>query len=111
MRTTTDILTAARAEALFASYLPADVELTLAKVTDAIRGAVRAYGGTCGCAVVVAGEYGDHPETAVPRMRWALQVVAATYARRRRTAASPLLRLDSRRLRVGETARGLRAAA
>ena len=96
---TADLLTAARAEALFASHLSADVELSPAEVTDAIRHAVRAYGGTRGCAVVVAGDYGDHPETAVPRIRWALQVVAATYAHHRRTAA-PLVQLFVR----GETA-------
>jgi hypothetical protein len=108
---TADLLTAARAEALFASYLSAAVELTPGEVTDAIRRTVRVYGGTRGCAVMVAGEYGDHPETAVPRIRWALQVVAATYAHRRKIAASAATAPRLAQVEGGGTARGLRAAA
>lgn len=74
-----DRLTAARAEALFTSALSTTSQPDLAEVAAAIKSAVRAHGGTRGCAVEVAGEYGDHPETAAPRMRWARQVVSATY--------------------------------
>jgi hypothetical protein len=80
MNRSIDRLTAARAEALFTSPLSADLKLTRAEVTDSIRRAVRAHGGTRGCAIELAGEYGEHPETAIPRMRWALRVVEATYA-------------------------------
>lgn len=106
------LLTAARAEALFTSPLSANVQSGLAEVTDAIRRAVRAHGGTRGCAIEVAGEYGDHPETAAPRMRWALQLVEATYAHSRRDFEhAPLIPLDPRSVRVAEVARGLCAAA
>jgi hypothetical protein len=69
------LLAAARAEALFASDFPAGREPTRAEVAEAIRCAVRAHGGTRGCAGEVAAAYGDYPETAAPRMRWALTVV------------------------------------
>ena len=74
-----DLLTAARAEALFTSLLSSASRPRPAEVAAAIRGAVRAHGGTRGCAVEVAGEFGDHPDTAALRMRWALQVVESTY--------------------------------
>src|SRR3954453_1617892 len=93
MPTATDVLTAARAEALFTSRLSASIQSSRTEVTAAIRAAVRAYGGTRGCAIEVAGEYGDHPETAVPRMRWALKSVEAMYARHRGTSRTPLSQL------------------
>jgi hypothetical protein len=75
----TDLLTAARAKALFTSDLPIYCQPTRADVAAAIRHAVRIYGGTRGCTVEVGGEYGEHPETAIPRMRWALSVVHTIY--------------------------------
>ena len=82
MNRSTDLLTAARADALFTSLLSsASQPLSTDEVTTAIRCAVRAHGGIRGCAVEIAGEFGDHPETAVTRMRWALRVVEAAYAR------------------------------
>lgn len=77
--TTTDVLATARADALFTSDLSVDDEPTSAQVTAAIRRAVRGHGGTRGCAGEVAAAYGDRPETAAPRMRWALDVVRAFY--------------------------------
>jgi hypothetical protein len=80
MNRSTDLLTAARAEALFTSTLSSTGPLFSSdEITNAIRRAVRAHGGTRGCAIEVAGEFGDHPETAGPRMRWALDVVTVTY--------------------------------
>jgi|1186.fasta_scaffold141989_1 hypothetical protein len=79
--TSTGLLTAARAEALFTSALPTASHPTRAQVTATIRRAIRVHGGSRGCATVLAGEYGDHPETAVPRMRWALGVVHLAYAK------------------------------
>jgi hypothetical protein len=32
-----------------------------------------------GCAAHLAGDFGDHPETAAARMRWALDTVRAAY--------------------------------
>jgi hypothetical protein len=77
---TADLLTAARAEALFVSELSAESHPTRAEVTAAIRRAVRTHGGTRGCSIEVAGAYGDYPETAAPRMFWALGVVHAAYS-------------------------------
>ena len=59
-----------RADALFASALQRSDEPTAAQVDEAVAAAVRAFG-TRGCAGRVAQAYGDHPETAVERMRWA----------------------------------------
>lgn len=70
----------ARAEALFASTLSACEPHDAAELRAAIAAAVRAEHGVAGCAAVVAQEFGDHPETAVVRMRWA------------RDAARPLAR-------------------
>ena len=80
--TTTDILTAARAEALFTSPLATGSHPARAAVDEAIRVAVRAHGGVRGCVADVATEYGDHPELAVPRMRWARAVIEHRYGER-----------------------------
>jgi hypothetical protein len=77
------MLTAARAEALFTSSLSIHSHPRSTEVNTAIRQAVRACGGTRGCACVVATEYGDHPETAVPRMRWARAVIDDLFPARR----------------------------
>jgi hypothetical protein len=61
---------AARCEALFASALQRSDHPTLRQVRDAVECAVRDLG-SIGCAASVAQEFGDHPETAILRMRWA----------------------------------------
>ena len=58
------------ADALFVSVLQGSERPDAGQVRTAIAAAVRAYGGG-GCAQRVAQEFGDHPETAVARMRWA----------------------------------------
>jgi hypothetical protein len=58
------------ADALFVSTLQRSDEPTARQVRQAVTAAIRAYGGQ-GCAERVAQEYGDHPETAAARMRWA----------------------------------------
>ena len=63
-----------RADALFASALQRSDEPSAAQVDQAIAVAVRAFG-TRGCAARVAQAYGDHPETAAVRMRWARATV------------------------------------
>jgi hypothetical protein len=78
----TDPLTAARAEALFTSQLATGSRPAHDVADQAIRLAVRARGGVRGCAAEVAGEYGDHPELAVPRMQWARGVVEHLYGTR-----------------------------
>jgi hypothetical protein len=79
---TTDPLTAARAAALFVSDLSTSAHLTDIDVEAAIRLALRTHGGIQGCSADVAFAYGDHPELAAPRMRWARSVVENMYQRR-----------------------------
>ncbi len=74
----TTILEVGRAEALFCAPLSATT-LTRAEATAAIRDAVRAHHGVRGCAADVAAEFGDHPDLAVARMRWATATVAALF--------------------------------
>ncbi|WP_205650669.1 hypothetical protein [Actinoplanes solisilvae] len=72
---------AARAAALFVSDLPAGSRPSVALVETAIAAAVRTRGGTRGCVAELAAAYGDYPETAVVRMRWARSVVLSVYDR------------------------------
>jgi len=58
------------ADALFASAAQRCDEPDSGQVRQAIAAAIRAFG-SLGCAERVAQEFGDHPETAVARMRWA----------------------------------------
>jgi len=85
MITTTDPLTAARAAALFVSNLSASAHPTHAEVATAIRHAMRTHGGTRGCVADVAATYGDYPDLAAPRMRWARNLVESVYARQVRS--------------------------
>jgi hypothetical protein len=79
MAPVTDVLTAARAEALFSSTLPTGAAVSRADTQWAITAAVRRHGGVRGCAALVAVHYGDYPQTAVRRMRWARGVVDRFY--------------------------------
>jgi hypothetical protein len=79
---TSDLLTTARAEALFTSDLSAITRPSAAEIAAAIRQAVRRHGGTRGCVATVAQVYGERPETAAPRMRWAREMVSAAYPTR-----------------------------
>ncbi len=67
-----------RADALFASALQRSDEPSTTQVDQAIAAAVRAFG-TRGCAARVAQAYGEHPETAVMRMRWARATVTSAF--------------------------------
>jgi hypothetical protein len=66
------------ADALFVSVLQRSDRPSVIQVRQAIATAVRAHGGL-GCAQRVAQEFGDHPETAVARMRWARAVADAVF--------------------------------
>jgi hypothetical protein len=79
MRSATYDLTisTARADALFASSLQRSDEPTVAQVHGAIAAALAAFG-IRGCAARVAQAYGEHPETAAPRMRWARATATRT---------------------------------
>ena len=66
---------AARADALFASALQRSDWPSPGQVRQAIAAAAARYGAS-GCAARVAQAFGEHPETAVTRMRWARTMVA-----------------------------------
>jgi hypothetical protein len=76
MRSTTHRLSisTARADALFVSALQRSEEPSATRVRRAIATAISEFGAQ-GCAARVAQAYGEHPETAAPRMRWARALV------------------------------------
>ena len=63
------------ADALFTSDLSARREHTRIEIATAIRYAISTHHGIGGCAAEVAAAYGEHPETAARRMRWARAVI------------------------------------
>lgn len=67
-----------RSEALFASAMQRSDRCTAAQVRDAVTAAIRQFGSR-GCAERMAQEFGDHPVTAVARMRWARDLVAEIF--------------------------------
>ena len=67
----------ARAEALFTSALQRSDHPTPGQIRTAIATSLRIHGGPGGCAAALAAEYGEHPDTAPGRMRWALTLAAA----------------------------------
>jgi len=71
-------ISAVRAGALFASPLQRSDEPSPRQVRQAIATAIGIYGAR-GCAARVAQAYGDHPETALTRMRWTLTAVASAF--------------------------------
>ena len=71
-------ISALRADALFVSALQRSDNPSTGQVRNAIAAAVHEFGGQ-GCAGQVAQEFGDHPETAVVRMRWARALVGEAY--------------------------------
>ena len=83
-----DLSLAARADALFASALQRSDEPTAAQVRQAVAVATRALGGL-GCAARVAQEFGEHPETAAARMRWARTAVASAFGGSSGTCPAP----------------------
>ena len=58
------------ADAVFVSALQRCEQPSADQIRKAVAAAVRTFGPR-GCAERVAQEFGDHPETAVARMRWA----------------------------------------
>ena len=81
------------ADALFASTLQRSDGPSAGQVRKAVAAALRAYGRR-GCAERVAQEFGDHPETAVARMRWARGVAGEVFG-------APGPEQDGRRRRPG----------
>ena len=84
MRPTTNhrSIGAVQAGALFVSALQPSQNPGARQVRQAVEAAVRRFGGG-GCAARVAQEFGEHPEAAAARMRWARQAVAHAFGRPR----------------------------
>ena len=89
------------ADALFASMLQRSDGPSAGQVRKAAAAAMHAYGSR-GCAERVALEFGDHPEIAVARMRWARGVVGDVFA------APPGCAHEGRRRRLGLPVAGSR---
>ena len=68
-----------RADAIFVSGLQRGDEPSAGQVRQTVAAAIRAFG-CSGCGERVAQEFGDHPETAVIRMRWARVVAREAFA-------------------------------
>jgi hypothetical protein len=96
MNATTDLLTSARAAALFASDVSTTEQPSRTQVDAAIKDALRAHGGTRGCTAALAAAYGDYPDLAPSRMRWARRVVATLYDRQVRPNVRELQREGDR---------------
>jgi len=88
----TTTVEAVRAEALFVSPLQSSEGPAAEDVRSAVRATLRLLGRR-ECAARVALEFGEHPETAVGRMNWALQMVRTVYPTPPApgSASSPLL--------------------
>jgi hypothetical protein len=78
-------ISAVRCDALFVSALQRSEHPDAGQVRQAVVAAERAYGRR-GCAAQVAQEYGEHPEVAAARMRWARDAVAEAFRRAARAA-------------------------
>jgi hypothetical protein len=74
-------ISAIRADALFVSALQRGDHPSAREVRRAVAAAVEAFG-QCGCAGRVAQEFGDHPDAAIIRMRWARQVASQAFGER-----------------------------
>jgi len=77
-RESPDTLEAVRAGALFLSALQPSGSPTPGQIRRAVTTTLQRLG-VRGCAAHVAGEFGDHPDTAVARMSWALAAIDTVY--------------------------------
>jgi hypothetical protein len=71
-------ISAARTDALFVSPLQQSDAPSAGQIRQSVAAAVRQFGSR-GCAGRVAQEFGEHPEFAAERMRWARQAVAQVF--------------------------------
>jgi hypothetical protein len=69
----------ADADALFVSAMQRSDAPSAGQIRQAITAAIGTFG-CVGCAERVAQEFGDHPETAASRMRWARAVTGQAFA-------------------------------
>ena len=67
-----------RTDALFVSAVQRSDEPGAIQVREAVAAAVRRFGPQ-GCAERVAEEFGDHPDIAAARMRWARRQIAQVF--------------------------------
>ncbi|MBG0563702.1 hypothetical protein [Actinoplanes aureus] len=67
-----------RCEALFVSYLQRSQEPTAELIREAVHAAVDRLGES-GCAELVAQEFGEHPDCAIGRMRWARSAIRLAF--------------------------------
>jgi hypothetical protein len=86
------MLSLARAQVLAVSAVSAAERLDRGTVDAAIRATILALGGVDGCVAALAREFGDRPETAPLRMRWAKQAVATVYGS---TIVAPTARVSA----------------
>ena len=77
---------ASGADALFVSALQRSDDPSAGQIRQAIAAAIGTFDYS-GCAGRVAQEFGDHPETAVTRMRWARELAAEAIRDREPKAA------------------------
>lgn len=75
VRQSDDLLT----EALFVSDVQRSQHPSAELIRDAVTRTVQRYGER-GCAALVAQEFGEHPDVAVPRMRWARTAVLQAFS-------------------------------
>lgn len=66
-------------EALFVSHVQRSQEPTAELVRAAVDDTIRRHG-VGGCAALVAQEFGEHPDSAVGRMRWARTAITSAFA-------------------------------
>jgi hypothetical protein len=71
-------LEAVRAAALFLSALQPSGSPTPDQIRRAVTTTLQRLG-VRGCAAQMAGEFGDHPDTAAARMSWALAAIGTVY--------------------------------
>lgn len=76
-------VTATRCEALFVSALQDSDHPSPEQVRAAVLRAIRDHG-VRSCVARVAQEFGDHPDVAVARMRWARDEIQRAYSPRTR---------------------------
>jgi hypothetical protein len=76
-------VTATRCEALFVSALQDSDHPSPEQVRAAVLSAIRDHG-VRRCVARVAQEFGDHPDVAVARMRWARDEIQRAYSPRTR---------------------------
>jgi hypothetical protein len=94
-RETPRTVEAVRAEALFASTLQPSGSACPDEVRGAAATTLRRLG-VRGCAAQIADEFGDHPDTAVTRMRCAMATIRSVYPAPSMTPLRTCGRLHSR---------------